>query len=728
MLVYLVLALAALGMLGVAMTSFFSASSRSTAHPDCSLMARYLAEAGTRYAMNQLRAASDVSLAQFNTTLATLQGTTYTLPEGSFSLNIVDASPSYTVTATGIACADADPATAQAGSVAFTINGTYCPGCGGGGDGTGIAFENGDTGQFEAVGEGSTSGGGNSAITVDPENGNISMGLYTPERFGCIWYKGNKGSCKDGVCPFRNGFRSYWVFELSKQAGGLNSYGDGFTFAMVSAETNLGTACGGSVGTSMGELLGYAGTGLSGVGIAPPKMAMEFDFFQNSGTGSVCKANSRVDPNCRDHCALVYWGRNVNSGNCDKSFDDNRHGEGLLTDEEPRNPGNWSQSGDGYDGVWYTTDDYFRSWNLYAQNGATRRFLIRMEVNRSTSPSPANTYCYNVRAWVKRDNEVLPAGFSDVSEDYYDPANTATAPDITDSFVLNQTWHDLFKNIYFGWTFGTGANSANMIMSDFKLDFEPAGSCSTTAVPQDYVSAWTMYEGSGATLHDLNATNHNNGAISDATWVGGVGCPACSALLTTQYNGGQVAVPTASSLNLDDHGTISAWVYLNGYVDWGGIVHKGDDSNFDDECYTLQFSQNYASFPSNKYTMSSNSVPDGQKRPIACIQDNHNRFVCATSDTRLSLQKWYHVAVTWDRPGNMTMYINGQAEDTVGVNRDPQTTSSPLTIGAQFKTTSWGYTSYQYPFNGIVDEVYLYKRALTATEIQALYNAGLNNR
>ena len=251
-----------------------------------------------------------------------------------------------------------------------------------------FAFENGDVDSFEAVGEGSTSGGSANGITVNPEDGTISLGLFTAQRFGCIWYKGNKGACSNGICPFGNGFRSYWVFELSKQNGGLNSYGDGFTFAMVSAETNLGNACGGSVGTSMGELLGYAGTGVSGVGIAPPKIGLEFDFYQNSGTGNVCQANSRNDPNCRDHVALVYWGRNVNSGNCDKSFDDNRHGVGELTDSEPRNPGNWSQSGEGYDGVWYTTDDYFRSWNLYAQNSATQRFLIRMEATRATDPSP----------------------------------------------------------------------------------------------------------------------------------------------------------------------------------------------------------------------------------------------------------------------------------------------------------------------------------------------------
>ena len=351
-----------------------------------------------------------------------------------------------------------------------------------------------------------------------------------------------------------------------------------------------------------------------------------------------------------------------------------------------------------------------------------------MEVNRSTSPSPANTYCYNIRAWVKRDNEILPASFSDVSQDYYDPANTATAPDITDSFVLNQTWHELFKNIYFGWTFGTGANSANMIMSDFKLGFTPVASCAATGIPGDYVSAWSMYEGNGDVLHDLNATSHNNGTISDATWVSGVGCPACSALLTTQSNGGQVKVPSSSSLNLGNHGTVAAWVYLNGYSDWGGIVHKGEQTNFYDECYTLQFSQNYASFPNSSYTINSNVVPDGQKRPIFCIQDDHRRRVCATSSTRLALHTWYHVAATWDRPGQMTMYINGQPEDTVNVNRDPQSTSSSLSLGAQFKATQWGWTSYQYPLNGVMDQVYLYKRALTAAEIQSLYAAGLNGQ
>ena len=573
---------------------------------------------------------------------------------------------------------------------------------------------------FTAVGQGATGGGTSNGIVVNPEDGTISMGQNTSQLFGCIWYAGNKGTCTDGKCTFGNGFRSYWEFELEPKS--TMDYADGFTFAMISAETNLITACGGSVGTSMGELLGYAGTGLSGQGIAPPKMAMEFDFYQNSGTGSTCNSGSRADPSVRDHAALVYWGRNVNSGGCDKSFDDNRHGVGLLTDSEPRNPGDWSESGDGYDGVMYSTSDFFRAYNHYSPIGTHKRFRIRLEVSRSTTPTDVGTYCYNVRGWIKKDNESVPLGLDDVSKDYYDPDDQDTAPDITDSYVLNQTWHDLFDRIYFGWTYGTGAANSNMVMGNFKLGFLNAKTCEATTLPTDYVSAWTMYEGTGATLHDINATSNNDGTITNATWVSGMGCPACSALLMSS-SGGQARIASDNSLNVNDRGTVSAWIYLNDYVSWGGIVHKGQQQNFNDECYSLQFSDAMAGLYAPDYNVHTDFlglVFNGDRRPMFCTQDSSGRRDCVMTSTQLARDTWYHVAATWNFPGNMTIYLNGVAQDTIAMTRNPQTTNSYLAIGAQFTTGG-----NRYPFDGVVDEVYLYPRALTAAEILALYQAGL---
>jgi hypothetical protein len=75
--------------------------------------------------------------------------------------------------------------------------------------------------------------------------------------------------------------------------------------------------------------------------------------------------------------------------------------------------------------------------------------------------------------------------------------------------------------------------------------------------------------------------------------------------------------------------------------------------------------------------------------------------------------QWYHVAVT--RDGNIyTLYIDGAqvAKDTnYKVIPDPR---YPLTIGR----------AEHYYFDGLIDEVEMHDRALSAEEIQAIYEAG----
>jgi hypothetical protein len=83
---------------------------------------------------------------------------------------------------------------------------------------------------------------------------------------------------------------------------------------------------------------------------------------------------------------------------------------------------------------------------------------------------------------------------------------------------------------------------------------------------------------------------------------------------------------------------------------------------------------------------------------------------------------WYHVAATYD--GNQSvLYVNGVAEAsaTPGFALDYDTT--PIFIG-----TSGTWAPYLSMFGGILDEVSIYNRALTASEIQAIFNAGSSGK
>src|ERR1051326_3038319 len=89
-------------------------------------------------------------------------------------------------------------------------------------------------------------------------------------------------------------------------------------------------------------------------------------------------------------------------------------------------------------------------------------------------------------------------------------------------------------------------------------------------------------------------------------------------------------------------------------------------------------------------------------------------FETVNTTTVVPLNTWTHVAAVYD--GNaLTIYINGieDASATIGA-VTLKTNTDPVAIG-------WAGTT-QY-FNGGIDEVEIFNRALTAGEIQAIYRS-----
>ena len=79
-----------------------------------------------------------------------------------------------------------------------------------------------------------------------------------------------------------------------------------------------------------------------------------------------------------------------------------------------------------------------------------------------------------------------------------------------------------------------------------------------------------------------------------------------------------------------------------------------------------------------------------------------------------NLHQWYFIAVT--RSGNtFTTYIDGQAAATQTMAVTIPSINAPLT---------WGLVEAGRYLDGLMDEVEIYNRALSAAEIQAIFNAG----
>ena len=80
---------------------------------------------------------------------------------------------------------------------------------------------------------------------------------------------------------------------------------------------------------------------------------------------------------------------------------------------------------------------------------------------------------------------------------------------------------------------------------------------------------------------------------------------------------------------------------------------------------------------------------------------------------------WYHVVGTRDGSGNCELYIDSTLQNNTVVDAGSVTSQSSVKfIGKDANVNRF--------YNGIVSDVRFYDRALSATEIENNYNAGLS--
>src|SRR5204863_1499266 len=80
-----------------------------------------------------------------------------------------------------------------------------------------------------------------------------------------------------------------------------------------------------------------------------------------------------------------------------------------------------------------------------------------------------------------------------------------------------------------------------------------------------------------------------------------------------------------------------------------------------------------------------------------------------TGSAALALNTWSHLATTYDG-ANLRIYVNGTQVATKAITGNLLTSTGVLRIGGN---SVWG----EY-FSGLIDELRVYNRALTATELQ----------
>ena len=207
---------------------------------------------------------------------------------------------------------------------------------------------------------------------------------------------------------------------------------------------------------------------------------------------------------------------------------------------------------------------------------------------------------------------------------------------------------------------------------------------SSIAATPNLVAAYSFNEGSGSVVGDASGTG-NTGTLSLASWaaVGKFG-----GALSFNGTSSSVLIPEAASLDLTTGMTLEAWVNPISSTGWRTVILK--ESPVTGLAYGL-----YASGDTNQ--------------PLGYVNlAGTDRF--ATASPAIPLNAWTHVAVTYDG-AVIRLYVNGVARATTTAAGALPATTSPLRIGGN---ASWG----EY-FNGMIDEVRVYNRALSVTEILA---------
>ncbi|WP_339675719.1 LamG-like jellyroll fold domain-containing protein [Cyclobacterium marinum] len=217
----------------------------------------------------------------------------------------------------------------------------------------------------------------------------------------------------------------------------------------------------------------------------------------------------------------------------------------------------------------------------------------------------------------------------------------------------------------------------------------------TEAIDEDLVGHWTMENGSGNTLIDYSGKG-NDATIQNTSGISLVPGKVGQALRLPGSINRYASVPHNSTLDINEAITIAAWIKPTA-IQRKQILSKSGPDGYELSIYEtgkLEFRINRESSGSD-YRINSNGnyIADGQT--------------------------WSHVAVTFDGTTSK-IYING-VEDNSATYFPLQINSNTteLQIGAKYGNNRW---------EGDLDEIRLYKRALSGSEIANLANPSQNLR
>jgi hypothetical protein len=206
--------------------------------------------------------------------------------------------------------------------------------------------------------------------------------------------------------------------------------------------------------------------------------------------------------------------------------------------------------------------------------------------------------------------------------------------------------------------------------------------------PEGLVAHWTFAEGAGAVLHDVSGQGHD-GALHRVDWATSPSGPGLAFGRSDSY----VDCGDRAELKIAGDLTIEAWVRL-------------DPATYPDNTTNWSI-VNWEDYPRSGFLLRI----EGWRSVLLfrCSNGEQERYV--QSERTLDPKVFYHVAVV-KRGSVATLYIDGLA-DGCGEVRHPGPSRAPFLICARDQS-----------FDGLIDDLRVYNRALPAATIISDFRAG----
>lgn len=198
---------------------------------------------------------------------------------------------------------------------------------------------------------------------------------------------------------------------------------------------------------------------------------------------------------------------------------------------------------------------------------------------------------------------------------------------------------------------------------------------------------WLMNEGGGNTVYDISGNGHH-GTITGATWTGGKFGSALSFDGSNNVDTGWDAGKDLSAFS------VVAWVY--------------PQASSDGDYYIVDQS-------AGSYSLALRHDKDNNQVEAFCFSGAGTLHgVLMTGSSTFMANTWYHVAYTYNASGSV-LYLNAVSKDTGDGADNLRDGTETLHIGSEYDDSD--------AFIGLIDNVEIFDRALSASEVQSLHTA-----